>query len=158
MTHIDDLIKINRDSHYKLLTLVGSEENHKNKIINYLEDNNWEVYDIEAVILDLVESMEDIPEDKIGLRISDKIKGWVSDREDRIILTNTSIIYSPELNLIDPIETFRYTMRGDREAVIFIEGKMRDNKVIYSTPDKEDHKEVDISKVVSERITEVEVN
>ena len=155
MTHIDDLIKINRDSHYKLLTLVGSEENHKNNIIDYLKNNGWNVYDIEEVILDLV---EDIPKNKIGLKIGDKIKEWLSDQENKIALTNTSIIYSPELNLIDPVETFRYAMRGDKEAVIFIEGKMRDNKVIYSTPDKKDHKEVDISKVVSERITEVEVN
>ena len=49
-------------------------------------------------------------------------------------------------------------MRGDKEAVIFIEGKMRDDKVIYSTPDKQDHKDIDISRIVSERITEVEVN
>jgi len=155
VTHIDDLIKINRDSHYKLLTLVGSEENHKNTIINYLKDNGWNVYDIEEVILNLI---EDIPEKKIGLKIGDKIKEWLSDREDKIALTNTSIIYSPELNLIDPVETFRYAMRGEKEAVIFIEGKMRDSKVIYSTPDKQDHKDIDISRIVSERITEVEVN
>jgi len=155
VTHIDDLIKINRDSHYKLLTLVGSEENHKNNIIDYLKNNGWNVYDIEEVILDLV---EDIPENKIGLKIGDKIKEWLSYQENKIVLTNTSIIYSPELNLIDPVETFRYAMRGEKEAVIFIEGKMRDSKVIYSTPDKQDHKDVDISKIVSERITEVEVN
>ncbi|PTX17338.1 MULTISPECIES: BREX-3 system P-loop-containing protein BrxF [Halanaerobium] len=155
MTHIDDLIKINRDSHYKLLTLVGSEENHKNNIIDYLKNNGWDVYDIEEVILDLVEN---IPENKIGLKIGDKIKEWLSDQENKIVITNTSIIYSPELNLINPVETFRYAMRGDKEAVIFIEGKMRDDKVIYSTPDKQDHKDIDISRIVSERITEVEVN
>jgi hypothetical protein len=155
VTHIDDLIKINRDSHYKLLTLVGSEENHKNNIIDYLKNNGWNVYDIEEVILDLVEG---IPENKIGLKIGDKIKEWLSEQENKIVLTNTSIIYSPELNLIDPVETFRYAMRGDKEAVMFIEGKMRDSKVIYSTPDKQDHKDVDISRIVSERITEVEVN
>jgi hypothetical protein len=155
VTHIDDLIKINRDSHYKLLTLVGSEENHKNNIIDYLKNNGWDVYDIEEVILDLVEN---IPENKIGLKIGDKIKEWLSDQENKIVITNTSIIYSPELNLINPVETFRYAMRGDKEAVIFIEGKMRDDKVIYSTPDKQDHKDIDISRIVSERITEVEVN
>ncbi|KXS48592.1 BREX-3 system P-loop-containing protein BrxF [Halanaerobium congolense] len=155
MTHIDDLIKINRDSHYKLLTLVGSEENHKNNIIDYLKNNGWDVYDIEEVILDLVEN---IPENKIGLKIGDKIKEWLSDQKNKIVITNTSIIYSPELNLINPVETFRYAMRGDKEAVIFIEGKMRDDKVIYSTPDKQDHKDIDISRIVSERITEVEVN
>ena len=155
MTHIDDLIKSNRGSHYKLLTLVGSEENHKNNIIDYLKNNGWNVYDIEEVILDLI---EDIPENKIGIKIGDKIKQWLSDQENKIVLTNTSIIYSPELSLIDPVETFRYAMRGDKEAVIFIEGKMRDDKVIYSTPDKQDHKDIDISRIVSERITEVEVN
>jgi hypothetical protein len=155
VTHIDDLIKINRDSHYKLLTLVGSEENHKNNIIDYLKNNGWDVYDIEEVILDLVEN---IPENKIGLKIGDKIKEWLSDQKNKIVITNTSIIYSPELNLINPVETFRYAMRGDKEAVIFIEGKMRDDKVIYSTPDKQDHKDIDISRIVSERITEVEVN
>jgi hypothetical protein len=155
VTHIDDLIKINRDNHYKLLTLVGSEENHKNTIIDYLKNNNWKVYDIEDVILDLVES---IPESKIGLKIGDRIKEWLNSLGNRIVLDNTSIIYSPELSLIDPVATFAYNMRGNREAIIFIEGKMRDNKVIYSTPDKHDYKEVNISKVVSERITEVEVN
>lgn len=155
MTHIDELIKINRDSHYKLLTLVGSEESQKNNIIDYLKNNGWDVYDIEEVILDLTAN---IPENKIGLKIGDKIKEWLSNQENKIVITNTSIIYSPELNLINPVETFRYAMRGDKEAIIFIEGKMRDDKVIYSTPDKQDHKNIDISRIVSERITEVEVN
>jgi hypothetical protein len=47
-------------------------------------------------------------------------------------------------------------MRGEREGIIFINGRLRDNKVIYSTPDKEDHMEVDLSKVIFCRLTEVE--
>ena len=48
-------------------------------------------------------------------------------------------------------------MRGNRKGVIFINGRLRDNKAIYSTPDKDDYTPVDLSKVIFCRLTEVEI-
>ena len=154
MLHIEELLQANRNNHYKLLTLIGSEEAKRKEIINYLQDKGWQVHDVEKAVLDLA---GDIPDGKIGLRIGKKLKDWVKEKDDKIILTNTSIIYSPELKQKDPVESFRYTMRGEKEAVIFVEGRLRNNKVIYSTPDKDDFEEVDLSKVVYCRLTEVEI-
>jgi hypothetical protein len=153
VVNIEKLLSASRDNHYKLLTLVGDEEAQKKSIISYLKEKDWKVYDVERVVLDLI---EDIPENKISKRIGKKLKEWVKEQGKKIVLYNTSILYSPELKLQGPVEAFRYPMRGEREGIIFINGRLRDNKVIYSTPDKEDHMEVDLSKVIFCRLTEVE--
>ena len=152
VVHIDELLTANRNNHYKLLTLVGSEEGKKKEIINYLINKDWTVYDVEEVILEL---SAEIPEEKIGLRIGHCLKDWIKEKETKIVLTNTAILYSPELKQIDPVESFRYRMRGKREAVIFVDGRLRDDKILYSTPDKADFTQVDVSKVVYCRLTEV---
>lgn len=154
MVNIEKLLSTNRDNHYKLLTLVGDEERKKKSIISYLKDKGWKIYDVERVVLDLI---EDIPENKISKRIGKKLKEWVKKQGKRIVLYNTSILYSPELKLRGPVEAFRYPMRGNSEGVIFINGRLRDNKAIYSTPDKDDYTEVDLSEVLYYRLTEVDI-
>mgnify|MGYP000417962310 CR=1 FL=1 len=154
MVNIEKLLRANRDNHYKLLTIVGDEESKKKSIISYLKEKGWKIYDVEKIVLDLI---KDIPENKISKRIGKKLKEWVKDQGENIVLYNTSILYSPELKLRGPVEAFRYPMRGEREGVIFINGRLRDNKVIYSTPDKEDHMEVDLSKVIFCKLTDVKI-
>ena len=154
VVNIEKLLSASRDNHYKLLTLVGDEESKKKNIISYLKDEGWKIYDVERVVLDLI---EDIPENKISKRIGKKLKEWVKEQGKKIVLYNTSILYSPELQLRGPVEAFRYPMRGNRKGVIFINGRLRDNKAIYSTPDKDDYTPVDLSKVIFCRLTEVEL-
>ncbi len=154
MVDIEKLIQANRDNHYKLLTLVGNEEAQKKLIIKYLRENGWKIYDVEEVVLDLIQN---IPEDKVSKRIGNKLKEWVNEKERRIVLNNTGILYSPELKMINPVEAFRYSMRGRREGVIFINGRLRDDKAYYSTPDKEDFSVVDLSRVIFYRLTEVKI-
>ncbi|ADL12900.1 BREX-3 system P-loop-containing protein BrxF [Acetohalobium arabaticum] len=152
MVNLDDLIRVSRDNHYKLLTLVGDNPAKVDEITAYLEDKDWEVYDVEENVLDLI---EDIPEGKIYLRIGDKIKKWVNTLGDRIVLTNTSILCSPELDKITPLGAFKYLMRGSREAVLFLDARIRDNKAIYSRPGRDDYCEMDLSEVISEQIDNV---
>jgi len=152
MVNLDDLIKANRDNHYKLLALIGDSPAKANKIIEYLQDNGWEVYDVEKVALELV---EEIPEGKVHLRIGNKLKSWVNTLGEKIVLTNTNILYSPELNQINPIGAFRYLMRGNKQAVLFLDARLRENKAIYSNPGRDDYCEMDLAEVIYEKIDNV---
>ncbi len=153
MIHIDKLIEANKKNHYRLLTLVGNEEAKKNEIIDYLKKEKWQVYDVEEIILDLI---KDIPEEKVGVRLGAKLDRWVKEQEGQMVLTNANILFSPELKQIDPVESFRYALRGNKEATLFLEARYKgDSEAVYSTPDKDDHADIDLSMVIHYRLTEV---
>jgi len=153
MIHIDKLIEANKNNHYQLLTLVGNEEGKKKEITEYLSKIGWQIYDVEEIVLDLI---DDLPRGKRGLRLGERLDDWVKKQENKLILTNANILFSPELKQITPVESFRYALRGSNEAVLFLDARYRgDNKAVYSTPDKEDFAEIDLSKVVHYRLTEV---
>lgn len=145
MKTIDELIEANEENHYKLLTIVGSNRSKIDDIVNYLEDKGWVVYDVEEVVLDLV---EDIPEEKIRVRIGTKLKKWVKEVEDKIVLVNSNILYSKEMGKIGPFSAFKYQMRGKKEGILFLDAKLRGNSAVYSTPDKEDYQERELSDVI----------
>jgi len=90
---LDTLLEQNRTNHYKMLVIVDNNQQHE-KIINALKDKGWTSYDVNENILRII---EDIPEDKVKLRIGDKIKQWFNLLPDKVIFYNNNILYSPEL-------------------------------------------------------------
>jgi hypothetical protein len=153
MIHIDKLIEANKNNHYQLLTLVGNEEGKKKEITDYLTKRGWQVFDVEEIVLDLI---KDLPRKKRGLRLGERLDDWVKKQENKLVLTNANILFSPELKQINPVESFRYALRGTNEAVLFLDARYRgDNKAVYSTPDKEDFAEIDLSRVIHRRLIEV---
>lgn len=154
MYQLERLIKESNNNHYKLLTLVGNEENKRDQIAEYLQAKGWVLYDVEEVVLNLV---EDLPPAKIGVRLGGMLDEWIKERENRIVLTNTSILFSPELGQVNPVESFSYAMRGDKSAVLFLEARLRDDKAVYSTPDRDDYAVVDLSKVIYKGLSEVSI-
>jgi len=125
---LSDLIQQSRSNHYKMLVIVDNNKQHQT-IIDKLSNDDWEAYDVTKSI---VEMIDDIPDDKIKLRIGEQIKKWVKNLPDKIILYNTNILYSPELGRLNPIGAFKYKSR-DREIILFIEGHINGNRIRYSS-------------------------
>lgn len=154
MVDIDTLIKENRTNHYKLLTIVGNNKAKINSLIIYLKEKNWAAYDVEKIVLELVEA---IPDDKIKLRIGTELKKWIKNTEDNVILYNANILYSPEMDKIGPFSAFKYNMRGKKEGILFMNGKIRGDLVVYSTPDRPDYHERELSDVLSIELEKVDL-
>ena len=69
----------NRTNHYKMLIIV--DNNHQqDKIISALKEEGWKSYDVNENILKIIEN---IPENKVKVRIGNKIKEW-SNRHSSI--------------------------------------------------------------------------
>jgi len=147
-----DLIDQNRSNHYKLLVIVDNDNQHQ-KIIDKLKDDGWAAYDVTK---NIVEMTKDIPENKIKLRIGEQIKKWVKSLPEKIILYNTNILYSPELGRLNPVGAFKYKSR-DREIIIFVEGHTSGDRIRYSSYEREDHSEMDVSELIHVRMEDIDV-
>lgn len=144
MENIDNLIDENSKNWFKLLTIVGNNRLKEEKIIKYLEKDGWQVYDVEEKIFEL---SDNIPPEKIKLRIGSEIKKWVKSLEEKSIFINTNILYSEELGKVGPFGQFKYHMRGNHEGIIFIQGRLKGNLAIYSTPNRLDYHETPLEEV-----------
>ena len=154
MHNIDSLIEASSKSHLKLLVLVGDNELKKKEIMNYLLNKNWHKYDIEDAVLNL---SEDIPNEKIYLRIGRRIKDWAKTLEEKVIFHNANILFSPELRQIKPNHLFSYFMRGNRQGILFLDARLKDDHAIYSTPDKDDFCKMDLNQIVYADINNVSI-
>jgi hypothetical protein len=154
VTSIDRLIEENRTNHFKILTIIGNNQVKINNLIEYLRKKGWVIYDVEKIIFELVNK---IPADKVKLRIGAEIKKWIKNTEDRIVLYNANILYSEEMDNLGPFSAFKYHMRGNQEGILFMDGKLRGNEVIYSTPDRPDYHKRELSDVVYIDLENVEL-
>lgn len=155
---LERLIQENSKNHYKLLVLVGDEKSETEKlelIENYLTGQDWKIYDVEDIVLEL---LNEVDSEEHAFVIHDKIKEWIRSIENRIVLKNANILYSTDLSSPEPFKTFKYLMREAREAILILDGRVTStNKITYSTPDKEDYTNFDISEVVCEEIKNIEL-
>jgi hypothetical protein len=143
--NIQDLIQDNKTNHYKLLTIVGDDPSKVDQLVEYLKNTGWSVYDVEEIVLDLI---KDVPEDEIKLSIGLLIKKWVKSVGNRIVLTNANILYSDEMDQIGPFDAFKYLMRGDKEGILFLNARLKENRAIYSKPDRPDYSERELTDVL----------
>ncbi len=154
MNDIDSLIKENRTNHYKLLTIVGNNQSKIANISEYLRKKGWEIYDVEEKVLEIVKNM---PEEKIRLRIGTELKEWIKNLGNRIVLINSNILYSEQMDKIGPFSAFKYFMRGEKEGILFLDAKLRGNMAIYSIPGRPDYCERELTDVLFIEIDKVEV-
>lgn len=154
MNDIDSLIKENRTNHYKLLTIVGNNQSKIANISEYLMKKGWEIYDVEEKVLEIVKNM---PEEKIRLRIGTELKKWIKNLGNRIVLINSNILYSEQMDKIGPFSAFKYFMRGEKEGILFLDAKLRGNMAIYSIPGRPDYCERELTDVLFIEIDKVEV-
>lgn len=148
------LLDENRTNHYKLLTLVGNNHPKTELILEYLKSKDWQVYDVEEKIFEISEG---IPHEKIKLRIGREIKRWIRNLDNNIVLINSNILYSEDMGKINPFNAFKYSMRSDREGVLFLDAKLKGNMAIYSTPDRPDYQEFELTDVLFVDINKVRI-
>ena len=148
--NMQTLVEQNRTNHYKLLVIVDNNRQH-DKIIDLLEKEGWVAYDVTDNLLKMI---EDVPPEKVKLRIGDQIKKWIKNLPDKIILYNTSILFSPELGKLNPVGAFKYKAR-DREIIVFVEGHASGNRIQYSTYGRDDHAEMDVSELIYVRMEDI---
>jgi hypothetical protein len=127
------------------LTIVGDDPSKVDQLVEYLKNTGWSVYDVEEIVLDLI---KDVPEDEIKLSIGLLIKKWVKSVGNRIVLTNANILYSDEMDQIGPFDAFKYLMRGDKEGILFLNARLKENRAIYSKPDRPDYSERELTDVL----------
>ncbi len=151
---IQDLIRENKTNHYKLLTIVGDDPSKADQIIEYLKNTGWTVYDIEEIILQIIEG---IPEDDIKLNIGLLIKKWVKTVENKIVLINANILYSEDMDRIGPFDAFKYLLRGDKEGVLFLNARLKENRAIYSTPGRPDYSDRELTDVLYIALEDVSI-
>lgn len=154
MRDINSLIQGNKTNHYKLLTIIGINQTKVDQIIEYLKKNDWKVYDVEEKVLEIAEQ---IPNDKLKLRIGTEIKKWVKQLGNHIVLINSNILYSNEMDKIGPFRAFKYCMRGEKEGILFLDAKLKGNYAIYSTPNRPDYLKMELSDVLFIDLEEIEV-
>lgn len=154
MKDINTLIQGNKTNHYKLLTIIGNNQTKIDRIIEYLKKNDWKVYDVEEKVLEIAKL---IPKEKLKLRIGTEIKKWVKNLGNHIVLINSNILYSKEMDKIGPFRAFKYSMRGDKEGILFLDAKLRGNFAIYSTPERPDYHETELSDVLFIELEKVEL-
>lgn len=142
----------NRTNHYKMLIIVDNNHQH-DKIISALKEKGWKSYDVNENILKIIEN---IPENKVKVRIGNKIKEWSNNLPDKVILYNTNILYSPELGKLNPVGAFKYRSR-DRECIVILEGSVSGNRIQYSEYGKEDHVEMDVSELINVKMEDIDV-
>lgn len=142
----------NRTNHYKMLIIVDNNHQH-DKIISALKEEGWKSYDVNENILKIIEN---IPENKVKVRIGNKIKEWSNNLPDKVILYNTNILYSPELGKLNPVGAFKYRSR-DRECIVILEGSVSGNRIQYSEYGKEDHVEMDVSELINVKMEDIDV-
>ncbi len=145
MKDINTLIEGNRTNHYKLLTIIGNNQAKIDQIVEYLRKNSWEIHDVEEKVLEIAKQF---PNDRLKLRIGTEIKKWVRKLGNHIALINSNILYSKEMDKIGPFRAFKYCMRGMKEGILFLDAKLRGNYAIYSTPDRPDYLETELSDVL----------
>lgn len=152
--NINTLLDENRTNHYKLLTVVGNNHHKADSIIKYLEKHGWQVYDVEEKVIEI---SENIPHEKIKLRIGREIKRWIKSLSDQAVFINSNILYSEDMGKINPFNAIKYSMRSDREGVLLLDAKLKGNLAIYSTPDRPDYQEFELNDVLFVDIEKVRV-
>lgn len=148
---LEELLQQSKSSHYKMLTIVDNS-NQVAKVAEQLAPQGWLCYDVEEAVLGILET---IPEDRRRVRIGDAIKKWFQALPEKVILHNTNILYSPDLGRLNPIGAFKYKSR-EKEIIVILSGEMTSNKICYSTMDRPDYTEMDISEIICVRMEDID--
>jgi|LFRM01.2.fsa_nt_gb hypothetical protein len=149
---LETLLEQNRNNYYKMLVIVDNTRQYE-RIIEALNPQGWQAFNVTDHLLDL---LEHIPEDKRRLRIGRIIKEWFRGLPDKVILHDTSILYSPELGKLNPVGAFKYKSR-EKEIIVIMNGHIHGQRIRYSEPGRDDYCEMDVSELLHYRIEDIEL-
>ena len=147
---LETLLEQNRSNHYKMLVIVDNAKQHE-KITESLAAQGWQAFNVTDHILELIER---IPEKERKLRIGRIIKEWFKELPDKVILYDTSILFSPELGRLNPVGAFKYKSR-EKEIIVIMNGQIYGERVRYSEYGREDYCEMDVSELIHSRIEDL---
>lgn len=148
---LETLLEQNRSNYYKMLVIIDNARQYE-KIIEALLLQGWQTFNVTDHILDLVEH---IPKNERRLRIGRIIKEWFRELPDKVILYDTSVLFSPELGRLNPVGAFKYRSR-EKEIIVIINGHIYGEKIRYSKPGRDDYNEMDVSELIHSRIEDIE--
>ncbi|OCZ54247.1 BREX-3 system P-loop-containing protein BrxF [Dehalobacter sp. TeCB1] len=149
---LETLLEQNRNNYYKMLVIVDNSKQQE-KITWTLAAKGWQAYNVTDHILELIEQ---IPEKERKLRIGRIIKEWVKDLPDKVVLYDTSILYSPELGRLNPVGAFKYKSR-EKEIIVILNGQIYGERIRYSEYGREDFCEMDISELIHAKIEDIAI-
>ncbi|MDI6781866.1 MAG: BREX-3 system P-loop-containing protein BrxF [bacterium] len=139
---------------FKLLAIIGKNEEKKKKIINSLVEDNWHLVDVESELLPL---QKDLDEATSGLEfeIGSRIKDWFNSKPNKLILTNASILYHDIFLKISPVGAFKYNSRN-KNCVLFLEDEQKlGSRIYYGQAGKEDYYDQEINDIVLVKIDDI---
>jgi len=114
---------------FKLLGIIGSNSDRKEKIINFLEGDDWALIDVESELLPIRAELDASGDEDI-FEIGTKVKEWFNKQPDKLVLTNASILYHDMFVKISPVGAFKYNSRN-KNCVLFMEDEQQLGKRIY---------------------------
>lgn len=144
---------------FKLLAIVGQDDNKKDKLINILKKDGWTLIDVESELVNLRQKIEtNNPDDDIDIELSSKIKEWFNSKPDKIILVNASILYHKTFMKTSPIGAFKYNSRN-KSCVLFLEDeKLIGHRLYFGEYGSEDYKDQEIYDILIENIDNIDDN
>ena len=148
---LETLLEQNQSNYYKMLVIIDNSRQHE-KLTEVLEPQGWQDFNVTDHILAFIEN---IPENERRLRIGRIIKEWFKGLPDKVILYDTSILFSPELGRLNPVGAFKYKSR-EKEIIAVINGQIYGERVRYSEPGRDDYTEMDVSELIHSRIEDIE--
>jgi len=111
MKNIHSLLEQAGALRFKLLGIIGKDQQKRNKLIDYLKSNGWTLVDIEKELLQIKELL-----DKAGVEnefeLGTKIKEWFNSQPNNLILVNAGILYNELFLKISPVGAFKYNSRN----------------------------------------------
>ncbi|NLE00367.1 MAG: BREX-3 system P-loop-containing protein BrxF [Fibrobacter sp.] len=139
---------------FKLLAIIGKDEEKKNTIIDQLKKKGWALVNVERELLELHSKLESAEADS-ELKIGEEIKEWFNNKLDKIILTNASILYHEMFLKISPIGAFKYNSRN-KNCVLFLEDEtLLGSRLYHGQAGKEDYYDQEINDIIKAKIEEI---
>ena len=131
--------------HYKLLVL----NQESKECINECKSLDFDgVVKIDMTRLLIDELLENKNEEEKEHETWDFIKTYLDNLDFKIlVLYDVDYMFSEELGNLDVISNFKYYSRNGHVIVLFINGKLIDNHLIYSEEGYPDYRSMDVSEV-----------
>ena len=131
--------------HYKLIVLNQESKNCINQCKSLDFDGVVKV-DINRLLTD--DQFDEKPADEKEHESWDYIKEYLDSLNFKIlILHDVEYMFSEELGSLDAISNFKYYSRNGHIIVLFVKGKLIDNRLIYSEEGYPDYKSMDVSEI-----------
>ena len=154
--HIDTCLSLANSLRFKLWAVVGNNSAKIEKIINYLDSIGYTKVDVGEELAPIFAELESKGEPSHD--VGQHIKEWFSNKPDKLILLNASILYHDAFTKISPVGAFKYNSRN-KSSVLFLEDeKIISNRISYGKVGSDEYYDKDINDILITKIDDIEDN